>query len=140
MGWELKQLLSEPTEGLASTTRVFSEGFRATALCLGWKKKGGGDAGRILMFAERLGAGHGLASPFISFSEARHSRPSFTHLGPGSFWVRWAACGHLKLTLKAHGTQHGRLKGSRSPVGMAVRPHCAPPLANEFRGAAARIV
>lgn len=87
----------EPTEGLISPTRAFSEGFRPTALCLGWKKKGGGDAGRILMFAEWWGAGHGLASPFISLSEARHSRPYFTHLGPGSFWVWWAVCGHLKL-------------------------------------------
>ena len=87
----------EPTEGLISPTRAFSEGFRPAVLCLGWKKKVGGDAGRILMFAEWWGAGHGLASPFISLSEARHSRPSFTHLGPGSFWVWWAACGHLKL-------------------------------------------
>lgn len=63
------------------------------------------------MFTEWLGARHGLASSFISFSEACHSRPSFTHLRPGSFWVRWAACGHLKLT-KAHGTQHGGLKGT----------------------------
>lgn len=46
--WELKQLIREPTEGLASPTRVVSEGFRATALCLGWKKKAGGDVGRIL--------------------------------------------------------------------------------------------
>lgn len=56
----------EPTEGLASPTRVFSEGFRPTALCLGWKKKAGGDAGRILMFAEWWGDEHGLASPFIA--------------------------------------------------------------------------
>lgn len=29
---------------------------------------------------------------------------------------------------------------SQSPVGIAVRPHCAPPLANEFMGAEAHTV
>lgn len=72
-------------------------GLRNHSSVLGWKRKADSDSGRALMFAERLWAGHGLVSPFISFSEASHSRPSFTHPGSGSFCVWWVACRHLKL-------------------------------------------
>lgn len=46
-------------------------------MCLGWKRKAGGDSGRAPMFAELLWAGHCLVSPLVGFSEAHHSDPSF---------------------------------------------------------------
>ena len=120
-------------QGLASPTGVFSWGFGTTAV-LGWKRKADSDSGRALMFAERLWAGHGLASPFISFSEARHSRPSFTRPGPGSFWVWWAACGHLKLIKKTHGTQHRALRGTVGAPGPGCEAPLCPSVGQQFQG------
>ena len=84
-GVGVKAAVKEPTEGLISPTRAFSEGFRPTALCLGWKKKAGGDAGRILMFAEWWGAGRGAVGRGQQGAVIM-PRGSIPDMGPGPWW------------------------------------------------------
>lgn len=51
------------------------------------------------MLAEYLRTGYRVTSPSVSccfpFSGASHFKPFFSQAR--GFWVRWAACGYLKL-------------------------------------------
>lgn len=133
VGWGVQATAKEPQRG-SSLPLGPSQGLQTAVLCLGWKKEQVRTAGRILMFAEWWGAGHGLASPFIIASvKPVIPGPSFTHLGPGSFWVWWAACGHLKADLESPWHPAWWPEGHSRAQWAPVRPHCALHLA-EFRG------